>query len=507
MPLAEVRVRTQDGGLGVRGPDASGVFGAIGWGGGWDGPAEYDAAEWARMVAQDPLPILDFGSPAEADRLLWGPLRNLVVQALSLAGTVCYAVPLQGVIGDAAPSVDSQGRLTATGTGVAAETPLPYRVRSLQARLTVENTVDAEAAGAKIVPVVNGVEGAEITFAGAATDSAPVQDFGGITGLNVVLTVAAAQKMAVNTVWDFDVQAPAAAGGWGAAADQLLESRRRFEWISIAGVTDSDQWAAMASKAQTALTTHHRFLGFRAQARQPASAETTAAWVQALAGTERGETADGRVQVYAGWLRVADPITGEVETRGLGDIGAGWSARRRPHEPVDAVMYGALPGAVALSPADLTSAQVSTLADAGYTAARTYPGERGIYIAEGRTLAGATSDYRTEERRRVMDRACRLIYERQWRYLNSAVQIDQAGRMVGIRTFERASQQPLDEMARRQEISSGQVVIDPIQDILATETITTEVRIVPLGKLRTIVTTVSFRNPLFDAAAAAAEEE
>ena len=509
MPLAEVRVRTQDGGLGVRGPDASGVFGAIGWGGGWDGPAEYDAAEWARMVAQDPLPILDFGSPAEADRLLWGPLRNLVVQALSIAGTVCYAVPLQGVIGTSSPAV-TEGSLAATGTGVAAETSLPYRVRSLQVRVTTSNGTAGEVAGLKVVPVVNGVTGNEIDVDQSAGDTAtsdPIANLGDITGLSVTLTVAAGATIPADTTFDFEVQAPAAAGGWGAAADQLLESRRRFEWISVAGVTDSDQWAAMAGKAQTALTTHHRFLGFRAQARQPTSGETTAAWVQALAGTERGETADGRVQVYAGWLRVADPITGEVETRGLGDIGAGWSARRRPHEPVDAVMYGALPGAVALSPADLTSAQVSTLADAGYTAARTYPGERGIYIAEGRTLAGATSDYRTEERRRVMDRACRLIYERQWRHLNSAVQIDQAGRMVGIRTFERASQQPLDEMARRQEISSGQVVIDPIQDILATETITTEVRIVPLGKLRTIVTTVSFRNPLFDATAAAAEEE
>ena len=499
VPLAEVRVRTQDGGLGVRGPDAAGVFGAIGWGG-------------AVSDDQDALQIMDFGNPADAAAKLWGPLRDLVVQALSIAGTVCYAVPLRPQIGEYSPAAAGQGwqgTLNATPAPPAPYDALPWRVRSLQARVTGGNTTAGQAGGLKLVPVIAGIDGPEVTLAsdaGDATQSDAVADFGGLTGLSVRLT-GTAGTIPVGTLWDFEVGAPSGTAGMLAAADLLLDSRRRWEWISIAGVTTQDVWAALATKAQTALTQYNRFMHFKSQARAPAAAETTGEWATALAGAERGETNDGRVQVYAGWLRIADPITGEIETRGLSEIGAGWSARRRPHEPVDAVQYGALPGVVGLSPQDLTSAQVSTLAEAGYTVGRTYPGERGVYVAEGRTLAAATSDFKTEERRRVMDRACRLIYERQFRYLNSTVQIDGQGRMVGIRTFQRASQQPLDEMVRRQEISAGSVVIDPIQDILATETITTEVRIIPLGKLRTIVTTVSFRNPLFDAVAAAAEEE
>lgn len=62
-------------------------------------------------------------------------------------------------------------------------------------------------------------------------------------------------------------------------------------------------------------------------------------------------------------------------------------------------------------------------------------------------------------------------------------------------------------MARRQEISSGEVSIDPLQDVLATETIEAEIKIVPLGKLRTIRTTISFRNPLLDAAAQTEAEQ
>ena len=491
VPLAEVRVRTQDGGLGVRGPDAAGVFGAVGWGG-------------AASADQAALRIMAFSNPADAAAKLWGPLRDLVVQALSIAGTVCYAVPLRPALGDASPAVAGQGQLAATPGDYA----LPWRIQSLKARVAATNTNNNVIAGAKIVPVVNGKDGAEVTLAGAARAADAVNDFGGLDGLSVVLTMdGALDKLAVNTEWDFGVGAPSGSGPTLAAVDLLLGSRRRFEWISVAGVTTQDMWAALATRGQTALTQYHRFIHFKCQARAPGANETTSEWVDVLAGTERGQASDGRVQVYAGWLRVADPITGSVETRGLSEIGAGWSARRRPHEPVDAVEYGPLPGVVGLSPSDLTAAQIETLDGAGYSTARTYPGQPGVYLTQGRTLAADTSDFRTEERRRVMDRACRLVYERQWRFLNGTVQIDQSGRLVGIRTFQRASQQPLDEMARRQEISSGEVSIDPLQDVLATETIEAEIKIVPLGKLRTIRTTISFRNPLLDAAAQTEAEQ
>lgn len=494
VPLAEVRVRTQDGGLGVRGPDAAGVFGAVGWGG---------SASDEQAAPQ----IMAFSNPADAAAKLWGPLRDLVVQALSIAGTVCYAMPIQGQIGTPAPAMDQQGTLTASRTD---GKPLlvPHWVRTLGAKLTTQNTIDAQAAGAAIVPVVNGKDyGAPIVLAGAAAESNPVLDFAGIPGLQVVLAVTSTAKMATGITWDFAVGEPTGNAGRLAAVDALLASRRRFEWISLAGATEQSLWSALATKGQTALTQYHRFIHFKCQARAPGANETTSEWVNALAGTERGQASDGRVQVYAGWLRVADPITGAVETRGLSEIGAGWSARRRPHEPVDAVEYGPLPGVVGLSPSDLTAAQIETLDGAGYSTARTYPGQPGVYLTQGRTLAAHTSDFRTEERRRVMDRACRLVYERQWRFLNGTVQIDQSGRLVGIRTFQRASQQPLDEMARRQEISSGEVSIDPLQDVLATETIEAEIKIVPLGKLRTIRTTISFRNPLLDAAAQTEAEQ
>ena len=489
MGLAEVRVRTQDGGLGVRGPDAAGVFGAVGWGG--------SAAD-----DQESLQILSFGNPADAADRLWGPLRDLVVQALSIAGTVCYAVPLRPVLATPAPEVAGQGTLAATP----ADRP-PWRLRSLKARVVTTNTNDGVVEGAKLVPVVNGEDATEVTLTGAALVSGAVADFGG-TGLTVTLTMErGATKIPVGTEWDFEV-GPRGNEGTLAAIDLLLDSRRRFEWISVAGVSEQSLWAALALKGQTALTQYNRFVHFKCQARAPQAAETAAQWITKLTdgAGERGNVSDGRVQVYAGWVRVADPISGRIEARGLAEIGAGWSARRRPHEPVDAVEYGALPGVVSLYPEALTTAQAGALHGAGYTVARTYPGQAGVYVAEGRTLAADTSDFRTEERRRVMDRACRLVYERQFRYLNGTIQIGQDGRLVGIRSFQRASQQPLDQMARRQEISSGEVSIDPVQDILSTETIETEIKIVPLGKLRTIRTTISFRNPLLDAQAQAAAE-
>ena len=488
--LAEVRVRTQDGGLGVRGPDAAGVFGAVGYGG-------------AASDAQNALQIVSFSNPADAAARLHGPLRDLVVQALSIAGTVCYAVPLRPALGVAAPVAAGQGTLTATP----GDYRPPWRVHSLKARLTGENTTGGEIAGAKIVPIVNGEEGDAVTLAGAARDSTPVADFGGLDGLTVTLAMdGAATKIPVDTEWDFRVGAPNGRGETLTAINLLLGSRKRFEWISIAGPSDNSLWASLATLGQTAVEQHSRYVHFKCQARAPKAAESTANWITALTGTERGAVSDGRVQVYAGWTRAADPVSGRLGTRGLAEIGAGWSARRRPHEPVDAVEYGALPGVVGLYPGDLSKSQIEELDAAGYTTARYYPGETGVYVTQGRTLAADTSDFRSEERRRVMDRACRLVYERQFRYLNSTIRIGADGRLVGIKSFQRASQQPLDQMVRRQEVSAAEVSIDPVQDVLSTGVIETEIKVVPLGKLRTIRTTISFRNPLLDAQAQAAAE-
>jgi hypothetical protein len=128
--------------------------------------------------------------------------------------------------------------------------------------------------------------------------------------------------------------------------------------------------------------------------------------------------------------------------------------------------------------------------------ARHYIGLTGTYITSGKMLAEDTSDYKLEERRRVMDKACKLVRDAQMTYLNDTVEVGADGSLEGIEMFKKISEQPLDQMVNGGEISGGTVYIDPMQDILSTEQIVTRIRITPLGKMSHIENVISYHNPL-----------
>ena len=484
MGLPDAKIVVQDGGLGVRGPLATGVFAAVG-----------AAPNKAAAVAHGK--VLALSNPRKAHELLGaGPLRDLAVAALSLAGTVVYAVPLAqaSAAGTATVTgVSKSGKmirvLDATGTAAAAARHVEVAITKAGALGTAEATFAVD--GVKLAPVV-------IADAGSNKSTAVTPEGSGVELVWEAVTADfdTADKWTVRC----SRYGEPSNGDVLAAIDTLLASQHRFEWISVAGESTMALWASLATKAASALT-RHRHLHFKSQARYPEP--RAAAWAEALASAAvRGTTSDTRVQVYASWMRYADPITGKVEVRGVADAAAGLSARRRAHEPVDAVRYGAIPGATGMYPDDVDDAAVATVDGAGYATVRTYAGRRGIYVTRARMLAPAGSDYQTEERRRVMDRACTVVRAAQLRYLNDTAPLGPDGTLSGIDLFRRISQQPLEQMVREGQVSSAAVEIDPLQDILSTETVETEIAVVPLGKLANIRTTLSYRNPLLERVAA-----
>lgn len=480
--LPDAQIVIQDGGLGVRGPLATGVFAAVG--------AAPNKAASVRYGE-----VLSLSNPRKAHELLGaGPLRDLVVSALSIAGTVCHAVPLDKTAAAGKAVTERTTGNNANTLSVAGSDAAAGRI--VEAKVTKAGVLGT----AEVTISVDGVAGeAQVLTLKAGTKAEPIEA-GGMT-----LTFDAKNTAFVlDDVWvarGARYAAPAKADML-AAVDTLIASSHLFEWVSVAGETTHDLWAALAVKAAAALT-RHRHVHFKAQGKYPYSTTTAAAWAADAAGAQvRGVTTDTRLQVYASWVRYADPITGKTEVRPLADLGAGLSARRRAHEPVDAVRYGAIPGVTGLYPHDTDDAAVTVVDAAGYAAARTYAGRRGVYLARSRMLAPAGSDFRTEERRRVMDRACTLVRAAQMNYLNSDLRLSPDGTLAGITLFRSISQQPLDQMAQQGAISAGRVEIDPLQDILSTETVESEIAIVPLGKLTNIRTTLSYANPVLDRIAA-----
>ena len=278
-----------------------------------------------------------------------------------------------------------------------------------------------------------------------------------------------------------------------AAVDTLLASRNTFEWITIAGESAAALWAALDAKAVSA-ESDGRYIHFKCQGRKPGSGETIDQWIDKLKGDERGQSVSPRVQVYAAQLKITDDTGKSVTADALG-LASAMSARSGIHEPVDATAYGPVPSALEILPTGITGSQIDTLDDAGFATFCTYPGQLGIYITHGRMLAGTTSDFGLEERRRVMDYALTQVRSVQFRYINSTVEIGADGSLEGLEMFKAVSAQPLNIMVNDGMISAGEIVIDPGQDILATETLKLKVRIRPLGKMSWIENTISYYNP------------
>ena len=471
MGLPDVTNTILDGTLGSRGADATGIFGAVG------------------VAANFGGGIRIFSDPADAAAALGdGPLRDLVVSALTVAGTICYAVGLEGTLAGTVGAVTPGSANTGAGSLTAAGSPRnEYDVRVV--------VVEAGALNEAVFRVeIDGVLSKKYTVPDAP-GTFVIPETGVTLTFTAGLPTGEQKSFELDDEWTFATTAPAATNAEVlAAVDALIASPYVYEWISIAGISSAPLWASLATKAAGAEAIH-RYIHFKCQARYRADGETTDQWVAALAGTERGTTVGGRVQVYAAWITESDP-SGQIDERGMIGLGTGLSARRGPHEPIDAVKYGGIPGVVNILPEDVNDGQIKTLRDAGYVTVRQYAGKTGVYITSGQMLAEDTSDFKLEERRRVMDKACTVVRDAQMTYLGDTVEVAADGSLEGIEMFQKISEQPLEDMETAGEISGFEIYIDPMQNILATETVVTRVRITPLGKMSYIENVISYHNPL-----------
>ncbi|MDR1175329.1 MAG: DUF2586 domain-containing protein [Treponema sp.] len=454
-----------DGAMGVAGAGATGRFAAIG------------------VAAQSGGGILTFTDPDQVEKAIGdGPLRDLLVSALSVSRTTVYAVALEGTIPGTLSELTAGSENTGEGTvGVSGSPRNEHDV-------AVEILSDGVLNTASFRVVVDGLPGKRIT----------VPDGDGkyeIPGTGITLTFNPHEGMfKEGDTFSFTAAAPQAANGEVLeAVTAILEAKLAIEWIAVAGVSASPLWAALATKAEGAEGIY-QYLFFVVQARYKAAGETLDQWTAALAGVERGTVASTRLQVCAGWIEEAD-TNGQLDIRGLIGVYCGKLASRGVHQGPDAVRYGGLSAATALKPEGINDGHIETLKNAGYVTARTFAGLNGIYITSGQMMSEAGSDFDLVERRRVMDKACRQVYAAQLPFVNDSITIGKDGSPEGIKMLIAQSEAPLNIMVTDGEISSGSVVVPEGQNILSTKKLRFKVRIVPLGKLSYIENEIAYSNP------------
>lgn len=461
--LPDVKNYVRDGAMGVLGADATGNFAAVG------------------VAANYGQGILTFTSPDQVyDKLGDGPLRDLLVSALSIAKTTVYAISLEGTVTGSASEVTPGSDNSGAGTiSVSGDPRNEYDVL-----ITIISDGGRNSGTFRVT--VEKLEGKRLTI--------PADGIYKIPRTGLTITFSDTGTFTEGDTYNFSTIAPKATNAEILAAiDTLIDAKLPIEFGVIAGITDASLWAALVAKAVGAAEAY-QYLFFVAQARGPAEGESVDTWVNLLAGDERGSVTSTRLQVCAGWVEEADP-TGQVDVRGLIGLYCGMLARRKAHEGPDAVRYGSIPGVTELMPAKINDGHIETLKKAGYVTARKITGLQGIYITSGQIMSEEGSDFDLVERRRVMDKACRQIRQAQLVWLNDTVGVGADGSPEGIEMFVAQSESPLKIMKKNREISSGTIIVPKGQNILSTKTIKLKIRIVPLGKVSYIENEIAYSNP------------
>jgi hypothetical protein len=463
--LPDVKNTILDGAMGVQGASATGIFAAIG------------------VAAIPSGGIKIFSDKDQVDAAIGdGPLRDLIVSTLSIAKTTVYAIALEGTTPGTKSAVTPKPGNTGTGTVTLLGNPRnEYDV-------AVEILSEGGLNEATFRVVIDGLPGKQIT-----TPSGNGQYEIPNTGLTLIFAPGEGE-FKEGDAWSFSTTAPAATNGEVLAAiNTVLDAKLAIEWIAIAGISAAPLWAALATQAEGAAE-KYQYLFFIAQGRYLNEGETLDEWTMAMATTERGTVGSTRLQVCAGWIEEADS-NGQVDVRGLIGTYCGKLAQRNVQQGPDAVRFGGINAATALKPEGINDGHIETLKNAGYVTARTFVGKNGIYITSGQMMSEAGSDYNLVERRRVMDKACRLIRAAQINFVNDDVAVGKDGSPEGIQMLIAQSESPLRIMKTDKEISDGYVVVPEGQNILSTNRLRMKVRIVPRGKLVYIENEIAYSNP------------
>ncbi|MBW6395234.1 DUF2586 domain-containing protein [Thermus sp. SYSU G05001] len=468
--LPGVYPEIQDGGLGLVAPSGEGQRVVVG------------------VSSQGPVnQVLGFSELSQVPTALGtGPLARAVADQLAYGGGQVYAVRAQGdIAGTITPDSANPASPAVTLTG-----------SPLDAYEVVVQIVRGGAVGtATFTYSLDGGDTVSLETATASTFDLP--------GTGVTLNFAAGTYTA-GAVYRFRTTAPkASVSAIQAAVREALNSNLFYEYIQVAQPTDAAMWAALDALALEAENSF-RYIFFLTETVPPG--DDVDAWVSARLA-EKASFSSKRVMVVAAWAEVVDTLTGRLEVQSLAArIGARIS-RQKPHVSPAWVQLGPLEGVVQVAPFVTTpfgkqsrfnNAHALALDTAGFTTVYRLIGRDGWFLVDGRMAAPATSDYRIVQNRRVMDKATTQVRQAlldfvQWH-------VDPTNLEASLASLIARANTPLRLMQAGGEIARGRVVVPPGQDILASQRLRLQVRIVPLGYLREIDMEIAFENPFLQAA-------
>lgn len=143
---------------------------------------------------------------------------------------------------------------------------------------------------------------------------------------------------------------------------------------------------------------------------------------------------------------------------------------------------------------DLSDGTISGIDTVGYIYLKKEIGIVGSYHNRPHTAIALTSDYTYIYNNRTIDKAIRGMRTFLLPQLSSPIKVNANGTLTEdiIAYFETLCARALEVMERDNELSAFDVVIDPTQNVLSTNTLTIAVKLVPIGVADTIEVNVGF---------------
>jgi len=174
----------------------------------------------------------------------------------------------------------------------------------------------------------------------------------------------------------------------------------------------------------------------------------------------------------------------------------------KPCEVIDSLNVGSGLEFSTFSFADETTtkpvSELNDIHDRGFIYLRKFVGKQGAYFSNTNTAISETNDFSKIEKNRTANKVSRLLYIAYLPYLNSSILLNADGtiRQEVVETLQNVGKQALSEMLRVNELSAYDIVIDPNQLILSTNTLEIQASIVPTGTAEQIIILQSFKTSL-----------
>jgi len=310
------------------------------------------------------------------------------------------------------------------------------------------------------------------------------------TGLTIHFTVA---TLGVGDVYTFTTTAPAwATGDVTTAVNALRDSTKSVGLIYLVGFADATA-AGVFNTALSGYLAKKKFV--RGICETVDFSSTESAWMTTVQ-TNYATFTSNLLSVAAAPILYPSALTGVQHRRSVGwpyvlrlaDISISKSAGE--------VIDGALDNVKTVYHDE---ALVPGLDSERFVTLTSIPGLIGYYITRCNLMYSVGSDFTEMQYGRVMDEACRIVYNFFVQRLNSRVRLDPKTGFIlekDARSLESGCNAKLNQgLVQPGDASKATVTLSRVDNISTTKTLTVTAKILPVGYIQDVEVTMTFQNP------------